>query len=813
MRIRENTFSQMSACASAGAMLMSGIGAVVAQAEPDRTILPLQEPQRPLYKELDARNAKMPPHFGVKAPAGAPNVVIILIDDLGFGGTSTYGGPITTPTMERLAQNGLRYNNFHTTALSSPTRAALKSGRNHHTVNMGFITEMATGFPGATGQIPNATAPVAETLRLNGYSTAAFGKWHETAAWETSVSGPFDRWPTHQGFDKFYGFLGGETNQWAPYLYDGVTQVELPNDPKYHFMTDMTDKAVAWIKYQKAITPDKPFFVYFAPGATHAPHHVPKEWIAKWKGKFDQGWDKVREETFARQLKMGVVPAGTKLAPKPPAIKDWDKLSSDEKRLFSHQAEVFAAYLDYTDSEIGRMLKAIEATGEADNTLVFYIAGDNGTSGEGGENGLFNEYTYFNGVPEKVEDMLKHIDQWGSPETYPHMAAGWSVAFDSPFSWMKQVASDFGGTRNGMVVSWPKGIKAKNEIRTQFSHVIDVAPTILQAAGLPEPKVVDGTPQIPMEGVSLVYSFEDAKAKERHTTQYFEIAGNRAIYHDGWYARTIHRAPWEYQPRASLDKDIWELYDVRSDFSLSIDLAAKNPEKLKEMKDIFMKEAEMHHVLPIDDRVLERMNAELVGRPDMMAGRTSITLAEGMTGMMESVFLNVKNKSKTVTAEVEVPANKANGTIFAQGGRFGGWSLYVKNGVPAYDYNFLGLMRFSIASTKPLAPGKSMIKFDFAYDGGGPGKGGTGTLFVNGEKVAEGRIEHTEAGMFSADETADVGIDLGTPVVETIGSEAKSKFTGKIPKVTVEVKEMKPAEKAEAEKGQKEAAKKKAMSD
>jgi arylsulfatase len=779
----------------------------------DRTVLPVQEPKRTFYKELDVRNAKMPPRFEIKAPAGAPNVVIILIDDLGFGATETFGGPIPTPTFERLAQNGLRYNNFHTTALCSPTRAALKSGRNHHTVNMGFITEMATGFPGATGKIPNSTAPVAEMLRLNGYSTAAFGKWHETAAWETSVSGPFDRWPTHQGFDKFYGFIGGETNQWAPYLYDGVTQVELPNDPNYHFMTDMTDKAVAWIKYQKAMTPEKPLFVYFAPGATHAPHHVPTEWIAKWKGKFDNGWDKVREETFSRQLKMGVIPAGTRLAPKPPAIKDWAKLSDDEKRLFSHQAEVFAAYLDFTDHEIGRMLEAVAATGEADNTLVFYIAGDNGTSGEGGENGMFNEYTYFNGVHEKVEDMLKHIDQWGSPETYPHMAAGWSVAFDSPFSWMKQVASDFGGTRNGMVVSWPKGIKAKNEMRSQFSHVIDVAPTILEAAGLPEPKVVDGTPQIPMEGVSLVYSFEDAKAKERHTTQYFEIAGNRAIYHDGWYARTIHRAPWEYQPRASLDKDAWELFEVRNDFSLTSDLAAKDPNKLVEMQSIFMKEAETHHVLPIDDRVLERMNAQAVGRPDIMGGRTSITLGEGMTGMMESVFLNVKNKSNTITAEVEVPAGGASGTIFAQGGRFGGWSLYIKNGVPAYDYNFLGLQRFSIASTRPLAPGKATIKFDFAYDGGGPGKGGTGTLFVNNEKVAEGRIEHTEAGMFSADETADVGIDLGTPVVEAIGSEAKSKFTGKIDKVTVEVKPMMASEKAEAEKGQKEAAQKKAMSD
>jgi arylsulfatase len=678
---------------------------------------------------------------------------------------------------------------------------------------MGFITEMATGFPGATGQIPNATASVAETLRLNGYSTAAFGKWHETAVWETSVSGPFDRWPTHQGMDKFYGFIGGETNQWAPFLFDGVTQVELPDDPSYHFMTDMTDKAVAWIKYQKAMTPDKPFFVYFAPGATHAPHHVPQEWIAKWKGKFDQGWDKVREETFARQLKMGVIPPGTKLAPKPPVIKDWDKLSDDEKRLFRHQAEVFAAFLEYTDHEIGRMLEAVEAVGEADNTLVFYIAGDNGTSGEGGTNGMFNEYTYFNGVQEKVEDMLKVMDKWGSPATYPHMASGWAVAFDSPFTWMKQVASDFGGTRNGMVVHWPKGIKAKNEIRTQFSHVIDVAPTILQAARLPEPKVVDGAPQIPMEGVSLVYTFNDAKAKERHTTQYFEIAGNRAIYHDGWYARTIHRAPWEMKGRHPLDKDVWELYDLRADFSLSNDLAAKEPKKLKEMQALFMKEGEKYHVLPIDDRMFERLNGQAVGRPDMMAGRTSITLAEGMTGMMESVFLNVKNKSKTVTAEVEVPASNANGTIFAQGGRFGGWSLYVKNGVPAYDYNFLGLMHFSIASAKPLAPGKATIKFDFAYDGGGPGKGGTGTLYVNNEKVAEGRIEHTQAGVFSADETADVGIDLGTPVVEAIGSEAKSKFTGKISKVTVEVKEMKAPDKAAAEKGQAETAKKKAMSD
>jgi arylsulfatase len=558
-------------------------------------------------------------------------------------------------------------------------------------------------------------------------------------------------------------------------------------------MTDMTDKAVSWIKYQKALTPGKPSFVYFAPGATHAPHHVPKEWIARWHGKFDQGWDKIREETLARQIAMGVVPKGTQLAPKPPALKDWQALSADERRLFTRQAEVFAAFVEYTDHEVGRMLAAFNEVGEADNTLVFYIVGDNGTSGEGGQHGMFNEYTYFNGVQEKVEDMLKRIDQWGGPETYPHMAAGWAVALNAPFGWMKQVPSDFGGTRNGMVVSWPQGIKARDGIRTQFSHVIDVAPTVLQAATLPEPKVVNGTPQVPIEGTSLVYSFDDAAAKERHTTQYFEIAGNRAIYHDGWYARTIHRAPWEPKPRRTLeDNSAWELFDVRSDFSLANNLAAKNPQKLAELQEVFLKEAAKHHVLPMDDRVFERLDAASVGRPDLMAGRTSMTLAEGMTGMMEAVFVNVKNRSKTVTAEVDVPATGGNGTILAQGGRFGGWSLYVKDGVPAYDYNFLGLQHTSIVSNKPLAPGKATIRFDFASDGGGPGKGGVGTLFVNGEQVAQGRIEHTQAGLFSADETADVGIDLGTPVVESIGAEAKSRFDGHIPKVTVEVRAPKP---------------------
>jgi arylsulfatase A-like enzyme len=773
------------------ALLIGLIQAPALAAAPvqDRTVLPIQEPSRPTYTEIDARKVTMPPRAEVKAPEGAPNVVIVLIDDLGFGVPTAFGGPVSMPTLEGLAQGGLRYNNFHTTALCSPTRAALKSGRNHHTVNMAFITEMATGFPGATGQVPNEAAPLAETLRLNGYSTAAFGKWHETAAWEASVAGPFDRWPTRQGFDKFYGFIGGETNQWAPFLYNGTAVVELPDDPNYHFMADMTDQAVAWIKYQKALTPQKPAFVYFSPGATHAPHHVPKEWIARWKGKFDQGWDKLREESLARQIKLGVVPPGTKLAPKPPAIKDWDALSADEKRLFTRQAEVFAAFAEYTDHEIGRMLEAFADVGEADNTLVFYIAGDNGTSGEGGQSGMFNEYTYFNGVQEKVEDMLKRIDQWGGPETYPHMASGWAVALNSPFGWMKQVPSDFGGTRNGMVVHWPKGIQARNSIRTQFSHVIDIAPTILEAIGLPEPKVVNGTPQTPMEGTSLVYSFEDAKAKERHTTQYFEIAGNRAIYHEGWLARTIHRAPWEPKPRRTLeDNSAWELYDTRADFSLANNLASKNPQKLAELQAVFLEQAEKYHVLPMDDRVFERLDAASVGRPDLMAGRSSMTLAEGMSGMMEGVFVNVKNRSKTITAELEVPQGGAKGTILAQGGRFGGWSLYVKDGIPAYEYNFLGLQRTSIVSSKSLAPGKATVKFEFAYDGGGPGKGGVGTLYINDEKVAEGRIEHTQAGLFSADETADVGIDLGTPVVEAIGAEHASRFTGRIAKVTVEVR-------------------------
>jgi arylsulfatase A-like enzyme len=523
----------------------------------DRTILPIAEPKYPLATELDARKATPPKRFEVSAPKGAPNVVVFLIDDIGFGHASTFGGAIPTPTLDRLASQGLKYNRFHTTALCSPTRVAILTGRNHHTNNAGAIMEIATAFPGNTGVRPQSVTPLAEILRQNGYSTGAFGKYHETAPWEVSVSGPFDRWPTHSGFDKFYGFIGGETNQWAPLVHDGTTQVEVPHDPNYHFTTDMTNQAIQWIRSQQSLTPDKPFFTYFATGATHAPHHVPKEWIAKFKGKFDGGWDKYREETFARQKQLGIIPQDAKLAPKPEAIKDWDKLTPDEKKLFARQMEVFAAFAAHTDFEIGRVVKAIEDLGELDNTLILYEVGDNGASAEGGMVGLYNEMTYFNGVQESVADQLKNLDKWGGPETFPHMAAGWAVAGNTPFTWTKQVAANFGGTRNPLVISWPQRIKAKGELRSQFHHVVDIAPTVLEAAGIPEPKKVNGVAQTPIEGVSMAYTFDDANAKGRHRTQYFEMFGNRAIYNDGWVAATVHKAPWEPAPRHPLTEDVW----------------------------------------------------------------------------------------------------------------------------------------------------------------------------------------------------------------------------------------------------------------
>ena len=753
-----------------------------ASGEFDRTVLPIHEPPRQTYKELDARNAKAPARWEVKAPAGAPNVVVVLIDDMGFGASSRFGGPINMPVLDKIAAEGISYNRFHTTALCSPTRMALLTGYNHHSNNAGSIMETATAFPGNTGVRPQSITPMAEVLRQNGFSTAAFGKYHETPPWEISLSGPFDRWPTHSGFEKFYGFIGGETNQWSPLIYDGTTQVETPKDPNYHFTVDMTNQAISWVRMQQALTPDKPFMMYFATGATHAPHHAPKEYIEKYKGKFDQGWDKVREETLERQKKLGLVPQNAKLAPRPADIKAWESLSADEKKMYARQMEVYAGFGEHTDHEIGRLFTAIEDLGVMDNTVFIYVVGDNGASAEGTMNGLFNEMTYFNGVPESLQDMLKHYDEWGGPNTYPHYAAGWAVAMDAPFSYTKQVASDFGGTRNGMVIRWPKGIKGKGEIRSQFSHVIDIAPTVYEVCKVPAPKTVNGIEQDPIEGKSLVYSFNDSAAKETHTVQYFEMFGNRAIYSDGWYARTIHRPAWDKKPLQSLDKDPWELYNSNEDFSLSNNVAAQNPEKLKELQALFMTEAEKYHVLPIDDRLLERTDAKTVGRPDVMGTRTSVTYGEGMKGMGVDIFISTKNTSYTITSDVEVAAN-ASGVMICQGGRFGGSSFYLRNGRPTFTYNYLGLVIYNIVSGKPLTPGKHTIAYDFKYDGGGLGKGGTGTISVDGAKVAEGRIDRTQPGIFSVDDLADVGTDDGTPVTNY---GASPHFNGKLGKVKIE---------------------------
>lgn len=750
----------------------------------DRTVLPIKEPARPLYSELDVRNASAPPRFEVKAPKEAPNVVVVLIDDMGFGVSESFGGPVTMPTMDRLAKNGLRYNRFHTTALCAPTRTALLTGYNHHSNNMGVITELASTYPGYTAVRPQTITPMAEVLRLNGFNTAQFGKCHEVPPWEISNNGPQDRWPTRSGFEKFYGFLGGETNQWAPLIYDGVTMIETPEDPNYHFTTDMTNQAISWVRQQQALQPDKPFFMYYAPGATHAPHHAPKEYIEKYKGKFDGGWDKLREETIARQKKLGIIPESTQLAPKPKEIKDWETLSADEKKLFARQMEVYAGFAEHTDYEIGRLIATIEEMGELDNTMIVFIAGDNGSSAEGQMNGMFSEMTYFNQVPETVPDMLKHYNEWGSESTYPHMAAGWAVATDAPFTWTKQVASDFGGTRNGMVIHWPNGIKSKGEIRNQFGHVIDIAPTIYEVSGIPSPKMVNGIAQDPIEGTSLAYSFNEANAPENHTVQYFEMFGNRAIYQDGWYARTIHKAPYLPKAYTALQEDQWELYNTQEDFSLVNNLAQQNPEKLKALQDLFMKEGEKYHVLPLDDRTFERMSAAAMGRPTLMEGRTSCTYSEGMRGMAVDVFIDLRNTAYTMTADVEVGSN-GNGVIVAQGGRFGGLSFYVKNGKPSFTYNFLGLESTTIASTQVLKPGKYTIVYDFKYDGGGPAKGGVGTISVNGNKVGEGRINRTQPGIFSVDDLADVGLDEGTQVANYGGSH---KFNGKINKVQIEQK-------------------------
>jgi len=750
----------------------------------DRTVLPIKEPTYPVITELDARNAKAPPRFEVTAPEGAPNVLIILIDDQGFGQASAFGGPIPEPVLDHLASKGLRYTNFNTTALCSPTRTCLLTGYNHHSNNAGAIMEMATAFPGNTGIRPQTITPMAEVLRQNGYSTAAFGKYHEAPPWEVSVSGPYDRWPTHSGFDKFYGFIGGEANQWSPALYDGVTQIETPRTPNYQLTTDMTDKAIGWIKAQQSLTPDKPFFTYFATGATHAPHHVAKEWISKYKGKFDMGWDKLREQTLARQIEMGIVPEGTKLAPTPAEVPAWKSLSQKQKELYAHQMEVYAGFAEYTDHEVGRLLDAIKDIGEWDNTLIFYIVGDNGASAEGGFNGSLNEYFGLNGLQENFDDIYGKMDEWGGPMTYPHYAIGWAVAGDTPFGWTKQIASDYGGTRNGVVVHWPDGIKSKNEFRDQFCHAIDIAPTIYEATKIPAPLIVNCIEQQPIEGISMLYSFAAADVPEKHTTQYFEMFGNRAIYHDGWVARTIHKAPWSSKPYNNLQDDIWQLYNVKEDFSEANDLAASNPDKLKEMQDIFLAEAVKHNVLPIDDRSYERFDASLAGRPDLMNGRTKLDLYEGMTAT-EFASINIKSRSYTITADVELSDRKTNGVIIAQAGRFGGWTLYLKNGIVHHEYNYLNTERTNIKSAAALTAGKHIIKYEFIIDEAKSGSGGKCFLYVDGNLVAKGHIPKTQPFAYSADEGVVVGADHETPVSEDY-KEGDNKFEGKIHKVTIE---------------------------
>lgn len=754
----------------------------------ERTVLPILEPTRETITILDAREAKAPPRFAVTAPEGAPNVVIVLIDDIGFGASSAFGGPIEMPTLEKLAGGGLKYNRFHTTALCSPTRTALLTGHNHHANNAGAIMELATAFPGNTGIRPKEITTLAEILRQNGYSTGAFGKYHETPPWEVSISGPMDRWPTGSGFDKFYGFIGGETNQWAPALFDGVTRVAHKQSPDYHFTVDMTDQAINWFSAQQALTPNKPFYLYFATGATHAPHHAPKEWIAKYKGRFNGGWDKMREETFQRQKKLGVIPADTKLTSRPAEIPAWDDMSDDQKRLFERQMETFAGFAEHTDHEVGRLVAQLEAIGELENTLFFYIVGDNGASAEGGPEGAYNEMMALNGIIGTADQMMGHIEEWGGPNTFPHFAIGWAHACNTPFQWTKQVASHFGGTRNGMVMHWPKGIKAKGEVRSQFHHVIDVAPTALEAAQIPQPTMVNGVKQRPMDGVSMLYSADAPKAPDQRTTQYFEMFGNRGIYHEGWVACTRHSIPWLMVPLPAVKDDIWELYKVDEDFSEANNLAEENPAKLKELQAVFETEALRNHVYPIDDRRSERFNPAIAGRPDLLNGRKTLTVYPGMTGMLENAFINVKGVRHTIAAEVELKDDKTQGVILAQAGSFGGWALYMKDGKAHHEYNFFGLERTKIASETALAPGKHVISYEFIPDEKKPGTGGKSILSVDGEKVAEGQIPKTQPFVFSADEGADVGLDGETNVSNDYQPGPPSAFTGEIIRVTVEQK-------------------------
>ncbi|MGE0542504.1 MAG: arylsulfatase [Dehalococcoidia bacterium] len=732
----------------------------------------------------------------LRPPAGAPNVLIVLIDDTGFGASSAFGGPCQTPTAERLAAEGLKYTRFHTTALCSPTRAALLSGRNHHSVGMGGITEIATGAPGYTSLRPNTMAPLPEVLKLNGYSTAQLGKCHEVPVWETSPMGPFDHWPhPGGGFEYFYGFIGGETNQYYPALYEFNKPVEPPATPEegYHLTEDLANKAITWVRQQKSLMPDKPFFMYFAPGATHAPHHVPAEWSAKYKGKFDHGWDAQREQTFARQKELGVIPPDAVLTERHKEIPAWEEIPDDLKPVLARQMEIYAGFLEHTDHHVGRLIDTLADLGILDDTLVYYIIGDNGASAEGDLHGSFNELINLNGAAalQTTEFMAARIDDFGTPKAYNHYAVGWAHAMCTPYQWTKQVASHWGGTRNGTIVHWPNSIKSRGEVRNQFHHVIDVAPTVLEAAGLPAPAFVNGVQQAPLEGVSMAYTFDDATAAERHTTQYFELGGTRGIYHQGWSAVTIHRVPWVLAAGTKLpafDDDIWELYDGSKDWTQAHDLSGEMPEKLHELQRMFLLEATKHNVLPLDDRTVEKFNSDLAGRPTLVRGDSQL-LFGGMGRLSENSVLNVKNKSHSVTAEVVVPdgaASGLSGVIVAQGGAFGGWSLYVNESKPAYQYNLFGLQRFTVEGAAAVPAGTHQVRMEFAYDGGGLGKGGTVTLYIDGAKAGEGRVEGTVPMIFSTDETLDIGVDSASPVSDAYTPE-ESRFSGTVTWVQIDL--------------------------
>jgi arylsulfatase A-like enzyme len=762
----------------------------------NRGVLPIPTRPRTGLVTFDAKDpdTKYPPIEQLRPPKGAPNVLVILLDDAGFGSSSAFGGPCQTPNAERLAAGGLKYNRFHTTALCSPTRQALLTGRNHHSVGMGGITEIASGSPGYCSVLPNTAAPLAKTLKLNGYATAQFGKCHEVPVWETSPAGPFTAWPTGGGgFEYFYGFIGGEAHQWYPSLYEGTSPVEVHKTPEegYHFMADMTDKAIAWMGQQKALIPDKPFFMYFAPGATHAPHHVPKDWADKYKGKFDQGWDKLREETFARQKKLGVIPSDCKLTPRHKEIPSWDEMPEEMKPVLRRQMEVYAGFLEYADHHVGRLLDSLDQMKLTEDTLVYYIIGDNGASAEGTLIGCYNEMANFNGLAalETPQFLMERLDKLGGPESYNHYAVGWAHAMNTPYQWTKQVASHWGGTRNGTIVRWPKGIKGKGEIRSQFHHVIDVAPTILEAAGIPQPTAVDGIAQMAIEGVSMLYSFSEAKAAERHETQYFEMFGNRGIYHKGWTAVTRHRTPWLLMGEKipAFDDDVWELYDTSVDWSQSKDLSKTMPDKLHQLQRLWVIEAARYNVLPLDDRVAERMNSDLAGRPVLIKGKTQI-LFGGMGRLSENSVLNMKNKSHSVTAEIEVPAGGAEGVIIAQGGNIGGWSLYTKGGKLKYCYNLIGVQHFFAESANAIPSGSHQVRMEFAYAGGGVGKGGTASLFIDGKKVGEGAVAGTAVTVFSADDGCDVGCDTGAPVSPDYGPRG-NEFNGVVKGVQLAIGE------------------------